>query len=559
MGCSSSVFKNNPETQNFSLSLNNDIVDKILTSAPERIKTSLEELTNFFKSQSKLYSLTDPDKILLVYKWISNNIIFDCEDYINILKKKEDMNYLAQEEIFSEGKTTSHGYSTLFITILSGIDEKIEVKLIKGYVKNFIYKYGMEYDEPNHEWLAVNISNRWHLVDPAFGSGYCNYINKKLVFIPYYNKFYCFPPPELFIKTHFPEDQKYQFISKKIKIDTFYKYPIYKTNFFNFGFKSVKPEEVILNVEKEGKIIINLQKDIDINNLFLSGKMSYKENNKIKTEENTILIEKKENFFEVFFYVNKNYEYKLTIFGINSINDKDDFKELVIYKIIKNNNEENNITNENNKKNDINNNDSKYFPTIFDKFSLSDIILIEPRNYHLIKGEKINFKLMTNIYKKNLFFVLEDENGDQLIELEKNYNNIFEENQIYIHGKKANLIYLNDNNYMDYLLEYKLIDNPNNKNNISFPKVYKSVKNKLIEPLCDRVKKGETINFKIEIKNDNVEKVIILEGDKMTELNQENNLFFGQAKINGVDKNVNIAYKEKNGENLKIIYSYKII
>ena len=166
---------------------------------------------------------------------------------------------------------------------------------------------------------------------------------------------------------------------------------------------------------------------------------------------------------------------------------------------------------------------------------------------------------MTNIYKKNLFFVLEDENGDQLIELEKKDNNIFEENQIYIHGKKANLIYLNDNNYMDYLLEYKLIDNPNNKNNISFPKVYKSVKNKLIEPLCDRVKKGETINFKIEIKKDNVEKVIILEGDKMTELNQENNLFFGQAKINGVDKNVNIAYKEKNGENLKIIYSYKII
>ena len=287
--------------------------------------------------------------------------------------------------------------------------------------------------------------------------------------------------------------------------------------------------------------------------------MSYKENNKIKTEENTILIEKKENFFEVFFYVNKNYEYKLTIFGINSINDKDDFKELIIYKVIKKNNEENNITNENNKKNDINNNDFKYFPTIFDKFSLSDIILIEPRNYHLIKGEMINFKLMTNIYKKNLFFVLEDENGDQLIELEKKDNNIFEENQIYIHGKKANLIYLNDNNYMDYLLEYKLIDNPNNKNNISFPKVYKSVKNKLIEPLCDRVKKGETINFKIEIKNDNVEKVIILEGDKMTELNQENNLFFGQAKINGVDNTVNIAYKEKNGENLKIIYSYKII
>ena len=145
-----------------------------------------------------------------------------------------------------------------------------------------------------------------------------------------------------------------------------------------------------------------------------------------------------------------------------------------------------------------------------------------------------------------------------MIELEKKENNIFEENSIYIHGNKANLIYLNENNYMDYLLEYKLIDNPNNKEKITYPKCYKSIKNKLIEPLCDTIKKGQMVNFKIEIKNDNVDEVYILEGDKMTKLNQENNLYFNEVEIEGKDKTVNIAYKEKEGDSLKIIYSYKI-
>ena len=200
----------------------------------------------------------------------------------------------------------------------------------------------------------------------------------------------------------------------------------------------------------------------------------------------------------------------------------------------------------------------KYFPTVFDKFSLSDIILIEPRNYFLIKGEKINFKIKTNMYKNNLFFVLEDNNGDHMIELEKKEDNIFEENSIYIHGNKAHLIYLNENKYMDYLLDYKLIDNPNNKTKVTYPKIYKSIKNKLIEPLCDSVKKGETINFKIEIKSDNVEEVIILEGGNFTKLNQENNLFFGEVKIDGVSDTIIIAYKEKQGEDIKIMYTYKI-
>ena len=601
MGCLSSLIFNKYENIP-SPSLNNDIIDQILSSTPDREKSSLEDLIKYFKSQSS--NLTVQDKIFLVFKWISNNISFNCDDYINKLKNKEDMDILAQEEIYSEGKATSHEFSTLFITILTEIDQNIETKLIIGYIKDFRYKFGFEYQEPNHEWVGVKIYGTWYLVDPTLGAGYCIFSDKKLQFIKDFNSFYCFPKPNNFIRTNFPNEENNQFLSKKISINNFYNMPVYKSNFFKYGFKFVEPEEGILNIEKEGKIIINLQNDVDIKNIFLSGKMTYKVNNKSKKEENLILIEKRKNLFEVYFYINKNIEYKLTLFGVSLNNGIENSQEIVIFKIVKkinnyniNIDDKNNIDNQikenigkikeekiNNEKNIKNNeniddkitieqknkdniiinkkiDDYNYFPTIFDKFIFSDIILIEPRDYYLTKGEKINFKIETTTYENNLFFLIEDENGDQMIELEKKENNIFEENSIYLHGNKAKLIYLNEDNYMDYLIEYKLIDNPNNNEKITYPKCYKKpIKSKLIEPLCDSIKKGEKINFKIEINNDNVEEVYILVGEKKTKLNQENNLFFNEVKIEvaGKENDVKIGYKEKDEDSIKMIYSYKI-
>lgn len=556
MGCLSSLFYDNMNYDNNNpLKTNNEIIDKILSSAPERNKTTLKELIKYFNSQSESLSLTEQDKVLLVYKWIANNISFDCERFMNNLKNKDDVNYLAQEEIFSLGKGINHDYSSLFETILSEIDSTIKIYIIEGYIKDFLYKYGKEYDEPNHEWIAVKINFRWHLLDPMFGAGYYTYSNKILKFISDYNPFYFFPNPNIFIKTHFPKEEKWQLIPKKIKINDFYKIPIIKNNFYKLGLKSIVPEEGILNINKEGKITINFQKSTDITNLFINVKMSYKEDNKSKNLKNSILVEKRETFFNVYFYINKNIEHKLTIFGTNSNNNNDeDFKELVVYKIINKNNSNDNVNTINN-----DNLNSNYFPTFFDKYILSDIILIEPRNFYLVRGEKINFKIETKMYEKNLFLILEDENGDEMIELEKKDNG-FEENEIFIHGSKVNLAHLNDNNnYMDYLIEYRIIDNPNIKEKITFPKSSKAVKNKLLEPLCDSLKKGEIFNFKIEIKNNNVDEVIVIDGDNNNVLNKEGYLYYKEIKIEGKENALKIAYKEKEENAYKVLYTYKII
>ena len=621
MGCLSSLSFFCDEkniNDNIDLSINKEIVDNILKSAPERNKSSFEELSKYLKTQFQLLSLTKQDITFLVYKWIANNITFDCEKYIENYKNKEDIECLAQEEIFSEGKGITHDFTSLFITILSDIDPSIETVVIKGYIKDILYKIGKEFKGTNHEWLAVKINNRWNLVDPILGAGYFTYKNnnnEKMVFINDYSEYYFFTKPDMFIRSHFPETEVWQLVAKKMTLNNFYNLPLYKSHFFRLGFKSIEPNEAIIKVNKEGKIIVNLEKDADISNLFINAGISYKEDNKSINENNSILVEKRNTCFVVFFYVNKNIEHKLTIYGINTANNeangnKEDFKELVKMKIINENKNINNILktnnttetiiNENNKddENDkikiqindneeikknndddnkkiikidnnnkeirINNNDEnekdRYYPTIFGKFILSDIILIEPRNYYLTKGEKINFKIETKMYdNKNLFFVLQDEKCNQVIELEKIDNNILEENEIYIHGTKANLVYLHDNNYMDFLLEYKIVDNPNVKEKITYPKCNKSIKNKLLEPLCDTLKKGENVSFKIEIKSDKVEKVVGIDSDIHEVLDKEGNIFFKEIKIVGKGNTFKIAYKQIGEDSFRVMYTYNIV
>ena len=136
MGCfsGSSNFDNDLDSQ--SLILNNEAVDKILSSTPERNKISLEELEKYFKNNLEISSLDIQDKVLLVFKWITNNISFDCETYMYTFQNRDGMNCLNLEEIYSEGKGISHDFSNLFLNILSSIDSNIETFLIKGYNKN---------------------------------------------------------------------------------------------------------------------------------------------------------------------------------------------------------------------------------------------------------------------------------------------------------------------------------------------------------------------------------------------------------------------------------------
>ena len=135
--------------------------------------------------------------------------------------------------------------------------------------------------------------------------------------------------------------------------------------------------------------------------------------------------------------------------------------------------------------------------------------------------------------------------------------NIFKEEDILIYGKTVKLSTKNpkENKY-DTLIEYNVEINPDNKNNIiKFPKIFGGPKNRLIEPIKEKLKKGKKYNF--EIKSEIMEEMAIFIWDTIHKLDKNDNIFYGKIKIEGNGNVVQVGYN-KGDNQWGILYQYDI-
>ena len=73
--------------------------------------------------------------------------------------------------------------------------------------------------------------------------------------------------PEIFISWHFPEDSKWQLLSKTITAKKFISIIYLTSNFYIFGFKDVEPDSFNITVKEDTKIILTFDElsiDYDI-------------------------------------------------------------------------------------------------------------------------------------------------------------------------------------------------------------------------------------------------------------------------------------------------------
>ena len=137
-----------------------------------------------------------------------------------------------------------------------------------------------------------------------------------------------------------------------------------------------------------------------------------------------------------------------------------------------------------------------------------------------------------------------------------NENNTFIEDEFLIYGKKVMIACKgkNENSY-DTIFEFEVLPITKKKSTITHPYVFPGPKNKLIEPICDRLKKGKKVSF--SIKCESLEEMAVIDGDDLHPLNKKNNIFSGSVKISGKG-DVKIAYKKEDGE-YNTLYLYKLI
>ena len=355
--------KNIPSQQNQS-TFNKEKCKSIANDLPKRTQTNLQALKDLIKSKTN--DLSQKEKCYIIFLWICENISYDADSFF--AGRKVDV---TPEGVFKNGLTVCSGYARLYKDIATYIN--LEVECVNCYSKGVGYEPGKILTKTDHEYNVIKLDNKWYPIDSTWGAGHIE--EKK--FIKSYNEFYFLVDPELLIKTHFPEDEKWQLTKKKYTLEEFFKWPLVKNSFYLYGFEKYSPEEGVINLTDSNstKFIVygkDMSKKTGICNIYLL------QGNVYQQLPNLSYISFYEDKFEVDCIFNQKGKYKVRIFG-NSLRDQPNNLDILEYTVNVSNDAKNKLS----------------FPKTFK--GKEDINIIEPIYNNLKSGEKVKFKIKSNL------------------------------------------------------------------------------------------------------------------------------------------------------------------
>lgn len=171
-----------------------------------------------------------------IYYWIGLNIKYNQEAL-----EKDNTNIKIENLsdpiiVFNERKGTCIGYSVLYEYFMNKFN--IENKIIFGYVrdeKNLTVEPDLDSDF-YHSWNAVNIDNKWLLLDATW-----LHVSENTQIDYYFNI-----APEKLILDHYPNDESWQLLEKPLSLAEFNSQPFIHSFYFQTGF----PEKPILTSDE---------------------------------------------------------------------------------------------------------------------------------------------------------------------------------------------------------------------------------------------------------------------------------------------------------------------
>ena len=143
-----------------------DIVDRALSSLPPRYTVNEEMMADSMLNARYSFSLTDAESAYMVYKWLSQNIEYDCFTY----EHDHDSIDYTEQGTYNKGKGVCAGYSKIFRTMCNRLG--LEAYYVSGFTKSSIVK-GQIPTKTNHAWNTVKIDGIFYLVESTWGSGSC--------------------------------------------------------------------------------------------------------------------------------------------------------------------------------------------------------------------------------------------------------------------------------------------------------------------------------------------------------------------------------------------------
>lgn len=199
---------------------------------------------------------TEAEKFRAIHTWVCLNIESDHNFAQKTIRKRKKLkndslafsrwNNQMQSKLFhtlmKNQKTICSGYAYLLreLSTLAGI----KCEIINGYSRTINTNVD-KIDIPNHSWNAVLLNKTWYLVDATLASGFF-FINENK-FIKRYNDGYFLAAPELFIKSHYPLENKWILLDQKPTLKQFIEGPLVYGNTFKNKIIPIEPTTLVNN------------------------------------------------------------------------------------------------------------------------------------------------------------------------------------------------------------------------------------------------------------------------------------------------------------------------
>ena len=511
------------ETTSYTNPLNKirkSVVNTALVTLPKKSTISQIKMNLAMKSAKTLYSFNDAECAYFIYKWIAENIAYDC---YGMNHGQKDQGEIAT---YNNGKGLYSGISLLFKEMCKNLG--LDAESIIGYGKPDVYYDELSFSS-NHAWNVVKIEKSYYLVDVIWGAGSCSKDNKD-IYVKSFNDYYFCPRPEAFIRRHLPEENKWQLLPNIITSEQFRDMAYLEEQFFTNGFLSISPDNN--NIDINGKAKVELSYEEMKHNFTITIGLYHYDNNKLNEIKGSILFYDEKGKIKIDISANNITTYTLLIFISHDLKNYFSIAQM-------------NINNKKILANPI------FYPIQYNQGTHTD--LIEPLNSKLTKGTLVDFKLKTNTYDNIIIRI-----GEYFERVfEKLDNGIFYGESFYIFGDKIKVTTFDPKKgYYYYLFVYETVNNPNMDEEPTFPETSIELPpNVLYSPLIDVLKKGNTYNFKIKCKS--VQEMYVFDGDNFFDLTKSDNIFSGQIKISNDASQILIVGNPFDSTDELIFYNYK--
>ena len=231
-----------------------DVVDKTLSKLPKRESLDILKMFIEMSNAKKENSLNDVESAYFAYKWIGQNIEYDC------VGNKFENSTTLPATTYKTGKGGDIGIAGLFNMICGFLD--IESNTIFGLKKEITWNYTNLVKINEYAWNYISIDNKYYLLDVTSGVGKCEFGK----FYKGQKDDYFGIDPELSIRHRLPNDKKWQLLSEPITEEKFKSQTIINGDFFKC-FKSITPDIQTIRNQRSLKIKLAV-KDPNIKKLY---------------------------------------------------------------------------------------------------------------------------------------------------------------------------------------------------------------------------------------------------------------------------------------------------